>query len=87
MNTMEHTINTFLDNGNVTDQNSLAHILDFHEEHSESLTPIASSLHYSSSEMKQNRVIVQCTILSVNYHSLNAEFFKNCVLDRYFYII
>ena len=71
---MEQTINNFIDNINLTSQNSLTHLLDFDEEYYEWMHSMKPSLYYSDINFIQNINTDSCTVMSLNCQSLNAKF-------------
>ena len=71
---MEQTINNFIDNINLTSQNSLTHLLDFDEEYYERMHSMKPSLYYSDINFIQNINTDSCTVMSLNCQSLNAKF-------------
>ena len=71
---MAQTINTFIDNTNLTDQNSFLHHLESDEEHNELANSITSSRYYTDIECIRNINNDSCTIMSLNCQSLNAKF-------------
>ena len=71
---MAQTINTFIDNTNLTDQNSFLHHLESDEEHNELTNSITSSRYYTDIECIRNINDDSCTIMSLNCQSLNAKF-------------
>ena len=71
---MAQTINSFIDNINLTSQNSLTHLLDFDEEHYEWIHAIKPSLYYSDINFIENINTDSCTLVSLNCQSLNAKF-------------
>ena len=73
---MEQIINTFLDNENLTDQNSLTHLLDFDDEFSDLKNTVETSRYYSSADIIQKIESNSCTVMSINCQSLNAKFSK-----------
>ena len=73
---MEQIINTFLDNENLTNQNSLTHLLDFDDEFSDLTNTVETSRYYSSADIIQKIESNSCTIMSINCQSLNAKFSK-----------
>ena len=68
------TINTFIDNTNLTDQNFFLHHLESDEEHNEFTNSITSSGYYTDIECIRNINNDSCTIMSLNCQSLNAKF-------------
>ena len=71
---MAQTINTFIDNTNLTDQNSFLHHLESDEEHNELTNSITSSRYYTDIECIRNINDDSCTIMSLNCQSLDAKF-------------
>ena len=71
---MAQTINSFIDNINLTSQNSLTHLLDFDEEYYEWMHSIKPSLYYSDINFIENINTDSCTLISLNCQSLNAKF-------------
>ena len=71
---MAQTINTFIDNTNLTDQNLFLHHLESDEEHNELRNSITSSRYYTDIESIRNINGDSCTIMSLNCQSLNAKF-------------
>ena len=71
---MAQTINSFIDNINLTSQNSLTHLLDFDEEHYEWIHAIKPSLYYSDINFIENINTDSCTLVSLNCQSLSAKF-------------
>ena len=71
---MAQTINSFIDNINLTSQNSLTHLLDFDEEYYEWMHSIKPSLYYSDINFIESINTDSCTLISLNCQSLNAKF-------------
>ena len=71
---MAQTINSFIDNINLTSQNSLTHLLDFDEEYYEWMHSIKPSLYYSDINFIKSINTDSCTLISLNCQSLNAKF-------------
>ena len=73
---MAQTINTntFFENIHLTDQNSLTHLLDFDEEHSDLSNVLKTSFYYTDTEFIQEINTDSCTIMSLNCQSLNSKF-------------
>ena len=70
---MTQTINTFIDNTNLTDQYSFLHHLESDEDHNELTNSITSSRYYTDIECIRN-INDSCTIMNLNCQSLNAKF-------------
>ena len=71
---MAQTINSFIDNINLTSQNLLTHLLDFDEEHYEWIHAMKPSLYYSDINFIENINTDSCTLVSLNCQSLSAKF-------------
>ena len=71
---MAQAINTFIDNINLTDHNSLLHHLESDEDHNELANSITSSKYYTDLECIRDINNDSCTIISLNCQSLNAKF-------------
>ena len=71
---MAQTINTFIDNINLTDHNSFLQHLESDEDHNELANSITSSRYYTDLECIRNINNDSCTIMSLNCQSLNAKF-------------
>ena len=71
---MAQTINTFIDNINLTDHNSFLQHLESDEDHNELTNSITSSRYYTDLECIRNINNDSCTIMSLNCQSLNAKF-------------
>ena len=71
---MAQTINTFVDNINLTAFNSFLHHLETDEDHNELTNSTTSSRYYTDMECIRNINNDSCTIMSLNCHSLNAKF-------------
>ena len=71
---MAQTINTFIDNINLTDHNSFLQHLESDEDHNELTNSITSSRYYTDFECIRNINNDPCTIMSLNCQSLNAKF-------------
>ena len=73
---MGEQINTFLDNAELTELNSLTHILDFDYEHDHNdlLESIQISEYYTELDFIKMCTPDTCTIMSINYQSLNAKY-------------
>ena len=69
---MEQTINNFIDNTNLTSQNSLTHLLDFDEEYYQWMHSMKPSLYYSDINFIENINTDSCTVMS-NYDTLFAR--------------
>ena len=63
---MEQTINNFIDNLNLTNQNSLTHLLEFDEEYYEWMHSMKPSLYYSDINFIENINTDSCTVMSLN---------------------
>ena len=66
--------NTFFENIHLTNQNSLTHLLDFDEEHSDLSNVLKTSFYYTDTEFIQEMNPDSCTIMSLNCQSLNSKF-------------
>ena len=76
--------NTFFENIHLTNQNSLTHLLDFDEEHSDLSNVLKTSFFYTDTEFIQEMNPDSCTIMSLNCHSLNSKFSKiKLLLDKF----
>ena len=71
---MAQTINSFIDNINLTDHNSFLQHLESDEDHNELANSITSSMYYTDLECIRNINNDSCTIMSLNCQSLNAKF-------------
>ena len=76
--------NTFFENIHRTNQNSLTHLLDFDEEHSDLSNVLKTSFFYTDTEFIQEMNPDSCTIMSLNCHSLNSKFSEiKLLLDKF----
>ena len=78
--------NTFFENIHLTNQNSLTHLLDFDEEHSDLniSNVLKTSLYYTDTEFIQEINPDSCTIMSLNCQSLNSKFSEiKLLLDKF----
>ena len=76
--------NTFFKNIHLTDQNSLTHLLDFDEEHSDLSNVLKTSFYYTDTEFIQEMNPDSCTIMSLNCQSLNSKFLQiKLLLDKF----
>ena len=81
---MAQTINTFIDNINLTDHNSFLQHLESNEDHNELANAITSSRYYTDLECIRHINNDSCTIMSLNCQSLNAKFPDiNLLLDTF----
>ena len=64
-------INTFFENIDVTDQNSLTHLLDLDEEHSGLSNVLKTFFYYTDTEFIQDMNNDSCKIMSLNCQNLN----------------
>ena len=71
---MEQSINSFLDNENLTIHNSLTHLLDFDDDYSDLTNSIRPSMYYSEEDFMSELNPKSCTIMSLNCQSLHAKF-------------
>ena len=71
---MEQSINSFLDNENLTIHNSLTHLLDFDDDYSDLTNSIKPSMYYSEEDFMSELNPKSCTIMSLNCQSLHAKF-------------
>ena len=73
---MGELINTFLDNAELTELNSLTHILDFDYEHDHNdlLDSIQISEYHTELDFIIKCTPDTCTIMSINCQSLNAKY-------------
>ena len=73
---MGEQINTFLDNAEITELNSLTHILDFDYEHDHNdlLESIQISQYYTELDFIKKCTPDTFTIMSINCQSLNAKY-------------
>ena len=71
---MEQSINSFLDNENLTIYNSLTHLLDFDDDYSDLTNSIKPSMYYSEEDFMSELNPKSCTIMSLNCQSLHAKF-------------
>ena len=73
---MEQSTNLFLDNNNLTSQNSLSHLLDFNDgctDLTHCIQP-SSSKYYSDGNFMSKLNTNSCAIMSLNCQSLHAKF-------------
>ena len=72
---MGEQINTFLDNAELTELNSLTHIHDFDYEHDHNdlLESIKISQYYTELDFIKKCTPDTCTIMSINCQSWNAK--------------
>ena len=76
--------NTFFENIHRTDQNSLTHLLDFDDEHSDLSNVLKTSFYYTDTEFIQEMNPDSCTIMSLNCQSLNSKFSQiKLLLDKF----
>ena len=76
--------NTFFENIHLTNQNSLTHLLDFDEEHSDLSNVLKTSFYYTDTEFIQEMNPDSCTIMSLNCQSLNSKFSEiKLLLDKF----
>ena len=76
--------NTFFENIHLTNQNSLTHLLDFDEEHSDLSNVLKPSFYYTDTEFIQEMNPDSCTIMSLNCQSLNSKFSEvKLLLDKF----
>ena len=71
---MEQSINSFLDNENLTIHISLTHLLDFDDDYSDLTNSIKPSMYYSEEDFMSELNPKSCTIMSLNCQSLHAKF-------------
>ena len=71
---MEQSINSFLDNENLTIHNSLTHLLDIDDDYSDLTNSIKPSMYYSEEDFMSELNPKSCTIMSLNCQSLHAKF-------------
>ena len=71
---MEQSFNSFLDNENLTNHNSLTHLLDFHDDYNDLTNSIKPSMYYSEDDFMSKLNPKYCAIMSLNCQSLHAKF-------------
>ena len=71
---MEQSINLFLDNSNLTNLNSLIHLLDFDDNYNDLAKSIQPSKYYSEDVFMEKSDSNSCIIMSLNCQSLHAKF-------------
>ena len=71
---MEQSINSFLDNSNLTNLNSLTHLLDFDDNYNDLSNSIHPSKYYSEDVFMGKSDTNSCIIMSLNCQSLHAKF-------------
>ena len=71
---MEQSTNLFLDNNNLTSQNSLSHLLDFNDDSIDLTHYMQSSQYYSDGDFMSKLNTNSCAIMSLNCQSLHAKF-------------
>ena len=71
---MEQSINLFLDNNNLTSQNSLTHLLDFDSDFNDLTNSIKPSMYYTEGDFIKKLDNKSCIIMSLNCQSLQAKF-------------
>ena len=73
---MEQSINLFLDNGNLTNLNSLTHLFDFDDNYNDLAKSIQPSKYYSEDVFWKKTDTNSCIIMSLNCQSLHAKFMQ-----------
>ena len=63
---MEQSINLFLDNSNLTNLNSLTHLLDFDDNYNDPAKSIQPSKYYSEDVFMEKTDTNSCIIMSLN---------------------
>ena len=71
---MEQSINLFLDNSNLTNLNSLTHLLDFDDNYNDLSKSIQPSKYYSEDIFMGKSDTNSCIIMSLDCQSLHAKF-------------
>ena len=71
---MEQSTNLFLDNNNLTGQNSLSHLLDFNEDYTDLTHCLQPSKYNSNGDFMSKLNTNSCAIMSLNCQSLHAKF-------------
>ena len=71
---MKQSTNLFLDNNNLTSQNSLSHLLDFNDDFTDLTYCIQPSKYYSDGDFMSKLNKNSCAIMSLNCQSLHAKF-------------
>ena len=71
---MEQSTNLFLDNINLTSQNSLSHLLDFNDDYTDLTHCIQPSKYYNEGDFMSKLNTNSCAIMSLNCQSLHAKF-------------
>ena len=74
---MEQSINLFLDNSNLTNLNSLTHLLDFDVNYNDLAKSIQPSMYYSEDSFMAKSNINSCIIMSFNCQSLQGHYMSN----------
>ena len=76
--------NTFFENIHLTNQNSLTHLLDFDEEHSDLSNVLKASFYYTDTEFIHELNPDSCTIMSLNCQNLDSKFSEiKLLLDKF----
>ena len=71
---MEQSINLFRDNSNLTNLNSLTHLLDFDDNYNDLAKSIQPSMYYSEDGFMAKSNINSCIIMNLDCQSLHAKF-------------
>ena len=71
---MEQSTNVFLDDNNLTSQNSLSHSLDFNDDYTDLTDCMQHSNNYSKLDFMNKLNTNFCAIMSLNCQSLHAKF-------------
>ena len=74
---MEQSINLFLDNSNLTNLNSLTHLLDFDDNYNDLAKSIQPSKYYSEDVFMEKTDTNSSIIMSLNCQSLQCKRFAN----------
>jgi len=70
---LDNTINTFVDNVDLTEYNSLTHLLELDDDRNDIHDTLEPSLYYNINDMISKCSDYSCNIMSLNCQSLNAK--------------
>ena len=71
---MKQSNNLLLDYSDLTNVNSLTHLLDFDDNYNDLAKSIQLSMYYSENGFMGKSDIHLCILMSLNCHSLHADF-------------
>ena len=81
---MKQSINLFLDNSNLTNLNSLTHLLDFDDNYNDLTKSIQPSKYYSEDVLLEKTDTNSCIIMSLNCQlKLTCKIFANKITCGY----